>query len=198
MTGFLYARWCLGVKAGAGGSRALLGMNCLRAADCVLAVRNVSTTELTTSLNKPDREIGATSRKTFSFLQISVRFNQRCHSTATKPAIVRPTGELLDHHQCQAPALIHFLEDIFLVGLKNGHGMKHHTCLTSRYVGIPHEGGRGSTRLRRKKRAGLPRCQHVLNCWNVSIALLHRTNQVGEVRCHSIDQTSGKRLFPGF
>ncbi len=36
----------------------LLGMNCLRAADCVLAERNFSTTELTASPNSPDCEMG--------------------------------------------------------------------------------------------------------------------------------------------
>ncbi len=34
----------------------LLGINCLRAADCVLAERNFSTTELTASPNSPDCE----------------------------------------------------------------------------------------------------------------------------------------------
>ncbi len=36
----------------------LLGMNCLRAADCVLAERNFCTTELTASPKRPDCEMG--------------------------------------------------------------------------------------------------------------------------------------------
>ncbi len=48
-----------------------LGMNCLRAADCVLAERNFSTTKLTASPNSPGCEMGASSRNTFSFSQIS-------------------------------------------------------------------------------------------------------------------------------
>ncbi len=47
-------------------SLVLLGINCLRAADCVLAERNFSTTELTASANNPDCEIGASSRNSFS------------------------------------------------------------------------------------------------------------------------------------
>lgn len=50
----LCARWSLGVKAGVGGSWAFLGRNCLMAADCVLAVWNLSTTDPTASPNKPD------------------------------------------------------------------------------------------------------------------------------------------------
>ncbi len=66
-------------------SSALHGMNCLKAADCVLAALNLSTTGLTTSLNKPELEIGASRRKAFSFSQISVRFSHRWHSATTKP-----------------------------------------------------------------------------------------------------------------
>ncbi len=51
----------------------LLGMNCLRAADCDLAEWNFSTTELTASPNSPVWEMGASRRKTFSFSRISVR-----------------------------------------------------------------------------------------------------------------------------
>ncbi len=47
-------------------SLVLLGINCLRAADCVLAERNFSTTELTASPNNPDCEMGASSRTRIS------------------------------------------------------------------------------------------------------------------------------------
>ncbi len=48
-------------------SLVLLGMNCLRAADCVLVEWNFSTTELTASPNNPDCEMGESSKNTFSF-----------------------------------------------------------------------------------------------------------------------------------
>ncbi len=73
-------------------SLVLLGMNCLRAADCVLAEHNFSTTELTASLNNPDCEMGASSKNTFSFSRISVRFSHKWRSAATEPAIERPTA----------------------------------------------------------------------------------------------------------
>ncbi len=73
-------------------SLVLLGINCLRAADCVLAERNFSTTEVTASPNSPDCEIGASSKNTYSFSRISVRFSHKWHSAATEPAIERPTA----------------------------------------------------------------------------------------------------------
>ncbi len=48
-------------------SLVLLGINCLRAADCVLVERNFSSTEITASPNSPDCEMGASSRNAFSF-----------------------------------------------------------------------------------------------------------------------------------
>ncbi len=73
-------------------SLVFLGINCLRAADCVLAERNFSTTELTASPNNPDCEMGASSRNTFSFSRISVRLSHKWRSAATEPAIERPTA----------------------------------------------------------------------------------------------------------
>ncbi len=64
-------------------SLVLLGINCLRAADCVLAERNFSTTELTAFPNSPDCEIGASSKNTFSFSRISVRFSHKSGSHIT-------------------------------------------------------------------------------------------------------------------
>ncbi len=49
------------------GSHARHGLNCLNAADCVLAALNLSTMALTASPNKPEPEIGASRRKAFSF-----------------------------------------------------------------------------------------------------------------------------------
>ncbi len=71
-------------------SLVLLGINCLRAADCILAERNVSITEIPASPNNPDCEMGASSRNTFSFSQISVRLSHKWCSAATEPAIERP------------------------------------------------------------------------------------------------------------
>ncbi len=73
-------------------SLVLLGINCLKEADCVLAEQNFSTTELTASPNSPDFEIGASSKKTFSFSRISVRFSHKWRSAATEPAIEHPTA----------------------------------------------------------------------------------------------------------
>ncbi len=76
-------------------SLVLLGINCLRAADCVLTEQNFSTTELTATPNNPDCEMGASSRNTFSFSRISVRLSHKCRSAATEPAIERPCAALL-------------------------------------------------------------------------------------------------------
>ncbi len=73
-------------------SLVFLGINCLRAVDCVLAERNFSTTELTASPNSPDCEMGASSRNTSSFSLISVRFSHKWRSAVTEPAIGRPTA----------------------------------------------------------------------------------------------------------
>ncbi len=83
-------------QRGGGGSGlwslVLLGINCLRAVDCVLEERNFSTTELTASPNSPDCEMGASSRNTSSFELISVRFSHKWRSVATEPAKGRPTA----------------------------------------------------------------------------------------------------------
>ncbi len=55
---FLGRDWSLDKEEeGVEWSHVLLGINCLRAADCVLAERNFSTTEVTASPNNPDCEI---------------------------------------------------------------------------------------------------------------------------------------------
>ncbi len=154
-------------------SLVLLGINCLRAVNCVLAERNFSTTELTASPNSPDCEMGASSRNTSSFSLISVRFSHKWRSKATEPAIGRPTAravclvalrakvsgsaQLFYSLRSQTSPLIHFLEDVRLVGLKDGHRMEGHTCLTGRDVGLTDQSGSSPTRFRRKEGAGLPR-----------------------------------------
>ncbi len=70
---FLGKECSLDREEGVEWSLILLGMNCLRAADCVLVERNFSTTELTASPNSPDCKMRASSRNTFTFLRISVR-----------------------------------------------------------------------------------------------------------------------------
>ncbi len=53
-----------------------------------------------------------------------------------------------------AGPFVHFLQDVRLVGLKDGHCVKGHTCLTGRDVGLPDKGGSGPTRLGRKEGGG--------------------------------------------
>ncbi len=147
-------------------SLVLLGMNCLRAADCVLAERNFSTTDLTASPNNPDCEMGASSKNTFSFSRISVRFSHKWRSAATEPAIERPTvravclvsgsAQLFHSLWSQTSPFVHLLKHVRLVGLKNGHHVEGHACLTGRDVGLPDKGGSGPTWLSRKEGAGIP------------------------------------------
>ncbi len=73
-------------------SLALLGMNWLRAADWVLAERNLSTTALTASPNNPDCEMGASIKNVFSLSRISVRLSHRWRSAATEAAHRAPHG----------------------------------------------------------------------------------------------------------
>ncbi len=120
-------------------SLVLLGINCLRAVDCVLEERNFSNTKLTASPNSPDCEMGASSRNTSSFSLISVRFSHKWRSAATEPAIGRPTVRAVCLVALRAksvalrssfttsgvrPVPSDFLEDIRLVGLKDGHRME--------------------------------------------------------------------------
>ncbi len=119
--------------------RSVLIANCLRAVDCILAERNFSTTELTASPNSPDCEMGASSRNTSSFSLISVRFSHKWHSAATEPDIGRPTVRAVCLVALRAksvslrssftasgvrPVPSDFLEDVRLVGLKDGHRME--------------------------------------------------------------------------
>ncbi len=147
-------------------SLVLLGINCLRVADCILAERNFSTTELIASPNSPDCEIGASSKNTFSFSRISVRFSDRTRHRAPYGACgvfsgsesqVNGSAQLFDSLWSQASPLVHFHKDVRLVGLKDGHRVEGHACLTGRDVGLPDKGGSGPTWLSRKEGAGLPR-----------------------------------------
>ncbi len=170
---FLGSDCSLDTEEGVEQSLALLGMNCLRAADCVLAERNLSTTALTASPNNPDSEMGASIKNTFSFSRISVRLSHRWRSAATEAAIERPMARAVCLVALRAksvalrssftasgvkpvPSSISF-RNVRLVGLKDGHCVKGHTCLTGRDVGLSDKGGSGPTRLGRKEGAGLPR-----------------------------------------
>ncbi len=138
-------------------SLVLLGMNCLRAADCVLAERNFSTTELTASPNNPDCDMCASSKNTLSFSRISVRFSHKWRSAATGPASPVSGSAQLFHSLCQTSPFVHLLKYVCLVGLKDGHHVEGHACLTGRDVGLPDKGGNGPTWLSQKEGAGLPR-----------------------------------------
>ncbi len=141
-------------------------MNCLRAAVCVLAERNLSTTVLTASPNNPVCEMGASIKNTFSLSRISVKLSHRWRSAATEAAIERPTARavclvalraksvasgLLHGFRSQAGPFVHLLQDVPLVGLKDGHCVEGHTCLTGRDVGLPDKSGSGPTRLGREE-----------------------------------------------
>ncbi len=122
----------------------------LRAADCVLAERNFSTTELTASPNNPDCEMGASSKNTLSFSRISVRFSHKWCSAATGTRHRAPQGTCgvlsgsespvsgfaqLFHSLYQTSPFVHILKYVRLVGLKDGHRVRGHACLTGRDVG---------------------------------------------------------------
>ncbi len=53
--------------------------------------------------------------------------------------------QLLHGFWSQASPLIDLLKDIRLVGLKDGHHVEGHTCLTGRDVGLSDKGGSGPT-----------------------------------------------------
>ncbi len=179
--------------------------------------------ELTASPNSPDCEMGASSRNTFSFSRISVRFSHKWLSAATEPTIERPTAravcsvalraksvaqlQLFYSLRSQTSPLVHFLEDVRLVGLKDGHRMEGHACLTGRDVGLPDKSGSSHTWLRRKEGVGLPRRhqrgrkmggQSVLYHRQGGVALLHRTHEVGEVSVVTrVSKAGRKQQFPG-
>ncbi len=67
------------------------------------------------------------------------------------------SAQLFDSLWSQASPLVHFLKDVRLVGLKDGHRVEGHACLTGRDVGLPDKGGSCPTWLSRKEGAGLPR-----------------------------------------
>ncbi len=116
------------------------------------------------------------------------------------------SAQLFYSLRSQTSPLVHFLEDIRLVGLKDGHRMEGYACLTGRDVGLPDKSGSSPTRLRRKEGAGLPwrrqrgrkmGGQSVLYPRHGGVALLHRTHKVGEVSGRRVSKVGRKRLFPG-
>ncbi len=116
-------------------SLVLLGMNCLRAADCVLAERNFSTSELTASPNNPDCEMGASSKNTFSFSWISVSIQPQmafcshwtrhraphgaCGMLSGSESQVSDSAQLLHSLWSQTSPLVHLFKNVRLVGLKD-------------------------------------------------------------------------------
>ncbi len=103
---------------------------------------------------------------------------------------VSGSAQLLHGLWSQTSPLVHLLKDVRLVGLKDGHRVEGHTCLTGRDVGLPDKGGSGPTRLGRKEGAGLPGSHG-------GVTLLHRTHKVGEVSGRRVSKEGGKRLLPG-
>ncbi len=199
----------------------LLGMNCLRSVDCVLAERNFSTTELTASPNNPDCEMGASSKNTLSFSRISVRFSHKwqfcghwtCHRAPQGTCGVLSGSESqvsgsaqLFHSLCQTSPFVHLLKYVRLVGLKDGHRVEGHACLTGRDVGLPDKGGSGPTWLSRKKGAGLPRRrqigwkvggQSVLYHRHGGVTLLHITTRLVNSAAAALVRREGKTAVSG-
>ncbi len=60
---------------------------------------------------------------------------------------VSGSAQLLHSLWSQPSPLVHLFKDVRLVGLKDGHRVEGHACLTSRDVGLPDKGGNGPTGL---------------------------------------------------
>ncbi len=122
-------------------------MNCLNAADCVLAALNLSTKMSTASPNKPELETVASRRKTFSFSLISVIFSNRWCSATTKPAILRLTTRAVCLAAQRAKS----------VSLKDGHCVASRTCLSRCHLGLTDQSGGGPTKRGRNSVRGAQR-----------------------------------------
>ncbi len=127
-----------------------------------------------------------------------------CSMLSGSESQVSGSAQLLHGLWSQTSPLVHLLKDVRLVGLKDGHRVEGHTCLTGRDVGLPDKGGSGPTRLGRKE--GLPGRrqrgwkiggQSVLDQRHGGVTLLHRTHKVGEVSGRRVSKAGGKRLLPG-
>ncbi len=106
--------------------------------------------------------MGASSKNTFSFSRISVRFSHKWRSAATESAIECPTARAgclvalraksvalrSSFHSLwsQTSPLVHLFKNVRLVGLKDGHRVEGHACLTGRDVGLSDKGGSGFLR----------------------------------------------------
>ncbi len=119
---------------------------------------------------------------------------------------VSGSAQFLHGFWSQASPFIHLLKDVRLVGLKDGHRVEGHTCLTGRDVGLPDKSGSGPTWLGMKEGARLPGRrqrgwkmggQSVLDHRHGGVTLLHRTHEVGEVSGRHISKAGGKWLLPG-
>ncbi len=119
---------------------------------------------------------------------------------------VSGSAQLFHSLWSQTSPFIYLLKHVRLVGLKDGHRVEGHACLTGRDVGLSDKGRSGPTWLSRKEVAGLPGRrqrgwkvggQSVLYHRHGGVTLLHRTHKVGEVSGWCVSKAGGKRLFPG-
>ncbi len=119
---------------------------------------------------------------------------------------VSGSAQLLHSLWSQPSPLVHLFKDVHLVGLKDGHCVEGHACLTGRDVGLPDKGRSGPTRLGWKEGAGLPGRhqrgwkvgrQSVFYHRHSGVTLLHRTHKFGDVSGRRVSKAGGKRLFPG-
>ncbi len=129
-----------------------------------------------------------------------------CSVLSGSESQVSGSAQLFHSLWSQASPLVHLFKHVRLVGLKDGHRVEGHACLTGCDVGLPDKGGSGPTWLGRKEEAGLPGRrqrgwkvggQSVLYHKHGGVTLLHRTHKVGEVSGCRVSKAGGKRLFPG-
>ncbi len=124
---------------------------------------------------------------------------------SSKKGQVGSPAKLLNSFGAHAVPLIHLLQYLCLVDLKDGHSVESRTCLSRCHVGLTEQSRVGSTRLGRKERAGLPRGGRSWRevhsepwTWSrdCGVSPLHRTNEVGEVSGRCISEAGGERPLP--
>ncbi len=129
-----------------------------------------------------------------------------CGMLSGSESQVSGSAQLLHSLWSQTSTLVHLFKNICLIGLKDGHRVEGHACLTGSDVGLPDKGGSGPTQLGQKEGAGLPGRrqigwkvggQSVLYHRHGGVTLLHRTHKVGEVSGCRVSKAGRKRLFPG-
>ncbi len=119
---------------------------------------------------------------------------------------VSGSAQLFDSLWSQASPLVHFLKDIRLVGLKDGHRVEGHACLTGCDVGLPDKGGIGPTWLSRKEGTELPRRsqrgwkvggQSVLYHRHGGVILLHIITRLVKSAAAALVRREGKTAASG-